>query len=79
MPSNPFERLTRSFTFRLSAGYAALFTFSAAILVGLLYFLLASALHRKDQEIIDARLTECAAVYSSGGLPRSSISGATES
>jgi len=68
MPSNPLERLTRSFTVRLSMGYAALFTFSAAILVGLLYFLLASALQRKDQEIIEARLTECAAVYSSGGL-----------
>jgi ABC-type multidrug transport system permease subunit len=42
MSSNPLERLMRSFTFRLSVGYATLFTFSAAILFGLLYVLLAS-------------------------------------
>jgi signal transduction histidine kinase len=68
MSSNPLERLARSFTFRLSLGYAALFTLSAAILFGLLYLLLASTLQRKDQEVIEARLRECAAVYGSGGL-----------
>ena len=68
MSSNPLERLARSFTFRLSCGYAALFTLSAAILFGLLYLLLASTLLRKDQEIIEARLRECAAVYDNGGL-----------
>ncbi len=68
MSSNPVERLARSFTFRLSVGYAALFTFSAAILFGLLYFLLATTLQRKDREVIEARLAECAAVYGDGGL-----------
>ena len=68
MSSNPLERLTRSFTFRLSLGYAALFTLSAAILFGLLYLLLASTLQSKDKEVIEARLRECAAVYGSGGL-----------
>lgn len=68
MSSNPLERLARSFTFRLSLGYAALFTLSAAILFGLLYLLLASTLQRKDQEVIEARLRECAAVYGNGGL-----------
>jgi len=68
MSSNPFNRLGRSFTFRLSLGYALLFTISAAVLFGLLYLLLASTLQRKDQEIIEARLRECVAVYDSGGL-----------
>jgi signal transduction histidine kinase len=68
MSSNPFERLARSFTFRLSFGYAALFTLSAVILFGLLYLLLASTLQSKDHEIIEARLRECVAVYDNGGL-----------
>ena len=68
MSSNPLERLARSFTFRLSLGYAALFTLSAAVLFGLLYLLLASTLQSKDQEIIEARLRECAAVFENGGL-----------
>ena len=68
MSSNPLERLARSFTFRLSLGYAALFTLSAVILFGLLYLLLASTLERKDREVIEARLRECAAVYDNGGL-----------
>ena len=68
MSSNPLERLARSFTVRLSLGYAALFTISAAILFGLLYLLLASTLQSKDQEVIEARLRECAAVYDNGGL-----------
>ena len=50
MSSKPLERLVRSFTFRLSLGYAALFTLSAAVLFGLLYLLLASTLDRKDPE-----------------------------
>src|ERR1700733_7728411 len=69
MSSNPLDRLTRSFTFRLSLGYAALFTISAAILFGLLYLLLASALQHKDQEVIEARLREYAVGYGNGGLP----------
>jgi signal transduction histidine kinase len=68
MSSKLLERLTRSFTFRLSVGYTILFTFSAAILFGVLYVLLASTLQSKDQEVIEARLRECAAVYDSGGL-----------
>jgi signal transduction histidine kinase len=69
MSSNPPDRLTRSFTFRLSLGYAALFTVSAAILFSLLYLLLAATLQGKDREIIEARLHECEAVYDTGGLP----------
>jgi signal transduction histidine kinase len=68
MSSNPFERLAGSFTFRLSLVYAALFTLSAVVLFGLLYLLLAATLQSKNQELIEARLRECAAVYDSGGL-----------
>src|SRR6267143_3316534 len=67
MSSSPFERLTRSLTVRLSAWYAAVFSFSAAILFVLLYLLVASAIERKDREVIEARLREYAAVYETGG------------
>jgi len=69
MSSNLFKHWGRSFAVRLTLGYALIFTLSAVVLFGLLYVLLASALERKDREVIDARLKECAAVYSSGGLP----------
>ncbi len=68
MSSNLFKHWGRSFAVRLTLGYALIFTLSAVVLFGLLYVLLASALERKDREVIDARLKECAAVYSSGGL-----------
>jgi len=57
-----------SFTFRLSLWYAAIFTLSAAVLFGLLYLLLASALENKDHELIETRLKACAAIYDNGGL-----------
>jgi len=69
MSSNRFNQWGRSFAVRLTLGYAMLFTLSAFVLFSLLYVLLASALERKDREVIEARLKECAAVYSSGGLP----------
>ena len=70
MSSNPVKRgRLLSFGVELSLGYAMLFTLSAAILFGLLYVLLASALERKDREVIESKLKECAAVYDNGGLP----------
>jgi len=69
MSSNLFNQWGRSFTVRLTLGYALIFTLSAVVLFGLLYLLLASALERKDREVIEARWKECAAVYVSGGLP----------
>jgi signal transduction histidine kinase len=68
MFSNPARFLWRNFTVRLSLWYATLFTLSAGVLFGLLYFLLASALERKDHEVIETRLRACAAVYDNGGL-----------
>ncbi len=58
----------RSFTIRLSAWYALTFTISAAFLFAILYFLLSSALDRKDHEVIETRLKICAAIYESDGL-----------
>ncbi len=49
-------------------GYALIFTLSAGILFVLLYVLLASALQRKDREVIETRLRACAAIYEEGGL-----------
>ena len=69
MSSNPVRRPALSFSVELSLVYAVLFTVSSAVLFGLLYFLLSSALERKDREVVEARLNECAAVYDSGGLP----------
>ena len=63
------RRPALSFSVELSFVFALLFTLSSAVLFGLLYFLLSAALERKDREIIEARLNECAAVYDSGGLP----------
>jgi signal transduction histidine kinase len=68
MFSNPVKSLWRNFTVRLSLWYATLFTLSAGVLFGLLYFLLTSALERKDHEVIETRLRACAAVYDTGGL-----------
>ena len=61
--------LWHSFAIRLSLWFAAVFTVSAIILFALLYFLLGSFLEQSEQEVIQARLKECAAVYESRGLP----------
>ena len=48
MFSKSLSELSRSFSVRLSLWYALMFTLSAGIVFGLLYFLLAAALERKD-------------------------------
>jgi signal transduction histidine kinase len=63
------RNLFRSFAFRLSLWYALVFTVSAGALLLLVYYLVATALYNKDQEIIVAKLKEYAAVYMAGGLP----------
>ncbi len=62
------RRIFRSFAFRLSVWYALVFAVSAAVLLLLVYYLVASALYRKDQEIIDSKFKEYMAVYMGGGL-----------
>jgi signal transduction histidine kinase len=61
------RKIFRSFAFRLSLWYALIFAVSAGALLLLVYYLVAGALQRKDQEIILSRLREYAAVYVAGG------------
>src|SRR5437773_3676205 len=68
MSSNPLKRLGRGFSVRLSLWYTSIFTLSAAVLFLLVYVLLASALQRKDHEILEARLKEYAEIYQRAGV-----------
>jgi len=63
------RKLFRSFAFRLSLWYALVFTVSAGVLLLLVYYLVAGALQRKDEEIIRSKLREYATVYEAGGMP----------
>ena len=69
MPPSSFILHPSSFSLRLSLWYAGVFTLSATVLCALLYLLLASFYERSEREVISARLKECAAVYTRGGLP----------
>ncbi|MBN2507965.1 MAG: HAMP domain-containing histidine kinase [Verrucomicrobia bacterium] len=62
------KRIPRRFVFRLSLGYALIFTASTAALFVLAYFLVAQEFQRKEQEVILSRLREYAAVYQAGGF-----------
>jgi signal transduction histidine kinase len=68
MFSNPLRPLRRSIGLRLSLWYALIFTVSTAALFALAYYLLAAAVTSKDQEVLQSRLREIAAVYHSGGV-----------
>lgn len=61
------NNLLRNFAFRLSLWYALIFALSTAVLLALIYFLVANAFQRKDQEIILAQLREYATVYQADG------------
>src|SRR5438552_30574 len=67
MSSNLFNRLTRSFSVQLNLWYASIFILSAGALFLSMYFLLATAIQRKDHEVIESRLKEYSAVYAGGG------------
>src|SRR5439155_23860858 len=61
------ERLRRNIGLRLSLWYAFIFTLSTLALLSVAYYLLATAIVRKDREVIEARLKEVAAVYNGNG------------
>jgi len=67
MFSEALEPLRRSFAVRLSLWYAALFTLSSLALFLFTYYLLAAAIGSKDQEVLEARWKEAAALYDTGG------------
>jgi signal transduction histidine kinase len=54
---------------RLGAWYAFIFACSSVALLGIAYYLLATAIGNKDRELVQARLREYATVYDAGGLP----------
>jgi len=56
------------FSFRLNLWYASIFILSAVLLFTAAYFLLGTALQRKDREVIESRLNEYAAIYQSRGI-----------
>jgi signal transduction histidine kinase len=56
------------FSFRLNLWYASLFILSSVFLFMAAYFLLGTALQRKDREVVEARLKEYAAIYQTSGL-----------
>jgi signal transduction histidine kinase len=57
------------FSFRLNLWYASIFILSALLLFFAAYFLLGTALQRKDREVIESRLKEYGAIYQSSGIP----------
>src|SRR5437660_5950633 len=61
------ERLRRNIGLRLSLWYAFIFTLTTLALLSVAYYLLATAISRKDREVVEARLKEVAAVYNAGG------------
>lgn len=58
----------RNFALRLSIWYALIFALSSGLLLVLVYYLVAAAFDRNEQEVILARLKEYAAVYQAGGF-----------
>ncbi len=68
MSSGLLDRLRRNIGIRLSLWYALIFAFSSVALLALAYYLLAAAVERTDDEVLDARLKEAAVVYQAGGL-----------
>lgn len=64
-----WRRALASFSVRLNLYYAVIFTGSASILFLACYWLLSVAIERKDREVLQARLTELAAIYNGRGIP----------
>lgn len=63
------ERLRGTLRFRLAWWYGLIFVASSAMIVGLTYALLASALRQYDHEVIETTLVEFATAYTRGGVP----------
>jgi signal transduction histidine kinase len=68
MFSSQLERWRRSIGLRLSLWYTGLFTLSGVALFTLVYYLFAAAVQGKEVEIVEGRLKEYAAIYTSSGI-----------
>jgi signal transduction histidine kinase len=60
--------LARTFGLRIATWYATLFVGGALAIVSLTYYLTASSLAQRDQQIINAKLGEYASAYARGGV-----------
>jgi signal transduction histidine kinase len=60
--------LRRNIGVRLSVWYALIFTLSGVGLLTLAFYLLTAAINSKDNEVLEARLKEVAALYEAGGV-----------
>ena len=67
MFSNPVNLFQRSVALRLSLWHALIFAGCSMVLFALAYYPLAAAVGRKDQEVLEAKLKEYAAIYHAGG------------
>lgn len=61
------DRLRQSLALRLAWQYALMFALCAAMLFGVLYWLLARSLERRDLEAVERRAEDFAAAYQLGG------------
>jgi signal transduction histidine kinase len=68
MSSGLINAARRNVGLRLGFWYAFVFACSSIALLGIAYYLLAAAIGKKDQELVQARLREYAVVYHAGGL-----------
>src|SRR6185436_16129517 len=64
----PVERARRNIGVRLGLWYAFIFALGSFALLVIAYYLLAAAIGRKDQEVLQARLREYATIYANSGL-----------
>ena len=62
------ERVRQSLALRLAAQYALVFAFGAALLFGVLYWLLARALEQRDQVAVEERAADFVEAYKTGGI-----------
>jgi signal transduction histidine kinase len=68
MSSGLVDTMRRSIGVRLGLWSAFIFALSSVGLLALAYFVLAAAIGSRDQEVLQARLHEYAAVYDDGGI-----------
>ncbi len=68
MSSEPHSPFARTFGLRLALWYAVLFVAGALAIMWLTYALTRASLERRDQQIIQAKLAEYAAIYQRDGL-----------
>jgi len=62
------REFARTLSLQLSLGYTAIFTVSALLLFGLIYYLFGAAINAKDRDPVLDRLHDYEAIYGNGGV-----------